>query len=69
MKRKCYGDTKTNLTLTEKAFNAYCITDPLSIYEREDGLYDIVGCYEATSLTAELVNKILEEFLEDCEEN
>ena len=65
MKRKRYGDTSTNLTLTEKAYNVYSDTDPLSIYEREDGFYDMEGVVEARGLTAEQVNGILEDLDEE----
>lgn len=65
MKRRRYGDVSTNLVLTEKAYNVYIDTDPLSIYEREDGSYDMEGCIEARGLTAEQVNGILEDLDEE----
>ena len=65
MKRKCYGDTKTKLVLTDKAYDMYCSTDPLSIYERKDGLYDMDGSLIMNGLTAEQTNEVLEEFYEE----
>lgn len=38
---KRYGDTKTNLTLTDKALRIYSNSDPLSIYEHDDGNYTV----------------------------
>ena len=61
---KVYGNENTNLTLTEKAFNAYSNTDPLEIREfcRENEFsYDMAGCIEEHDLTADEVNGILEE--------
>lgn len=65
MKRKCYGDTKTKLELTDKAYDMCCSTDPLSIYERKDGLYDMDGSLIMNGLTAEQTNEVLEEFYEE----
>lgn len=64
---KRYGDTSTHLELSEKAFDCYSNTSPLSIYEKEneDGsyLYDVRGCFEAYDLTSKEVNEILEDLL------
>ena len=59
---KRYGDTKTALNLTEKAFAAYSETDPLDIYEHDDGSYSMRGACEFNNLTAADVNDILEDF-------
>ena len=62
---KRYGNVSTHLELTEKAFDVYSQTSPLSIYEKEneDGsyLYDVRGCFEAYDLTSKEVNEMLEE--------
>lgn len=66
---KSYGDEKTNLTLTAKAYAAYCDTDPLSIYEREtdEGFrYALRGFDDCDNLTAEQVNATLEEIYDLC---
>ena len=60
--RKRYGDTKTNLILTDLAQEVYNETDPISIYERIDGLYDIEGFLEYEGMTADDVNELLESF-------
>lgn len=74
MKRlgKSYGDEKTNLTLTGKAYAVYCDTDPISIYEREteEGFrYAVRGFDECDNLTAEQVNAMLEELYDLCMED
>lgn len=61
--KKRFGDTKTKLTLTDKAQRFYNQTDPINIYEREDGLYDIDGFSAAEGLTAEEVNTTLEAWM------
>lgn len=71
MKRlgKRYGDEKTNLTLTDKAYACYSVTDPISIYERETGegfKYSIRGFADCDNLTAEQVNSTLEELFDEC---
>lgn len=71
MKRlsKRYGDEKTNLTLTGKAYAFYCEADPMSIYEREtdEGFrYALRGFTYCDNLTAEQVNSTLEELFDEC---
>lgn len=69
--KKRYGDTKTHLTLTATAREAYDSYSPLSIWEREtdddetEYRYDISGCLEATDLTETEVNEMLESLLRD----
>ena len=58
---KRYGDTKTNLELSAKALAVYAETDPLDIIENEDGMFSIRGIEERDGLTAEEVNKFLED--------
>ena len=63
---KIYGNTKTNLTLTEKAAAMYAECDPLTIAEHEDGSYSISGIEDRDGMTAEDVNAWLEELADDC---
>ena len=57
---KIYGDEKTNLTLTDKAFEVYSNTDPLKIIEEDDGTYSMTGCIERFGMTEDQVNAVLE---------
>lgn len=63
---KIYGNTKTNLTLTEKAAAMYAECDPLQIIEHEDGSYSISGIEDRDGMTAEDVNAWFEELADDC---
>lgn len=66
---KRYGNEKTNLTLTDKAYAFYCDADPMSIYEREtdEGFrYALRGFVDCNNLTAEQVNATLEELFDEC---
>lgn len=58
---KRYGDTRTNLKLTDKAQIGYDMSDPISIYEMPDGSYIMTGVIEADNLTEEDVNNKLED--------
>lgn len=65
--RRTYGNEKTYLILCTEAYEVYCDTDPLTIYEIEDDedgtlTYDITGAIEATGLNAEDVNYVLVDF-------
>lgn len=66
---KRYGDTRTDLTLTEKAQKVYNVTDPIDIYEREEDddvfVYTMRGVIEKDDLSADDVNQILEEFADE----
>lgn len=63
---KIYGNEKTSLELSEKAFKVYSNTDYLQIVESYDGLYTINSTLLfRDKLTAQEVNKILEEFYDD----
>ena len=63
---KRYGDTRTDLTLTEKAQKVYDVTDPIDIYEREEDddvfVYTMRGVIVEDDISADEVNQILEEF-------
>ena len=61
-KCKIYGKEPTELVLSEKAAKFYAETEPLTIMEWENGLYDISGSLIANDLTAEKVNALLEDF-------
>lgn len=62
---KRFGDTKTSLTLTEKAQIAYNETDPLDIYEVEDGTFEVDGVMRLFNCTADDINNYLEELYYD----
>lgn len=68
-KCRIYGNEKTHLTLTDKAFAAYSVIDPLDIIEFEDEMgglsYSFRGAIDADLLTEEGVNEWLEELI-DC---
>lgn len=71
MTRRSYGNENTSLILSDKAFEAYNNSDPLSIYEydTEDGtFYDMEGIIEVEGVSAEDVNWLLEELAEPDEE-
>ena len=67
--KRIYGNEKTNLTLTEKAYQIYSNTDPLGIieeeYEDENGekkyRYFIAVYFEDKAMTGEQINAFLEE--------
>ena len=59
---KIYGNDKTNLVLSDKAFEVYSNTDPLKIIEEDDGTYSMTGCIERHGMTEDDVNTVLEEF-------
>lgn len=62
--RKRYGDTNTVLSLSDKAWRCYSDTEPLDIFEEDNGTYTMTGVIEQTGLTADEVN----EWLEDLED-
>lgn len=62
---KRYGDTKTNLTLTEKAFKAYSECDPCSIIEHDDGSFSIMGIDERHGMTEQEVNAYFEQLADE----
>lgn len=62
---KIYGKQNTSLTLTEKAFEVYSTSDPLTIIEQDDGTFSIRGIDERDGLTESDVNEFLESFIDD----
>ena len=66
--KRIYGNKKTNLTLTEKAYQIYSNTDPLRIveeeYEDEDGekkyRYFIAAYFGDKAMTEVELNAFLE---------
>ena len=58
---KIYGNEKTNLTLSDKAYKVYRNTDPLKIVEEDDGTYSMTGCFELYGMTEKDVNRVLEQ--------
>ena len=66
--KRIYGNEKTNLTLTEKAYQIYSNTDPLRIieeeYEDEDGekkyRYFIAAYFRDKGMTEDELNAFLE---------
>ena len=58
---KIYGNEKTKLVLSDKAYEVYSNTDPLNIIEEDDGTYSMKGCFERYGMTAEDVNRFFEE--------
>jgi len=58
---KIYGNEKTKLVLSDKAYEVYSNTDPLNIIEEDDGTYSMNGCFERYGMTAEDVNRFFEE--------
>ena len=62
---KIYGNTKTNLELSDKASAMYAECDPLTITEHEDGSYSIRGLEDRDNMTAADVNQWLEDLADD----
>ena len=58
---KVYVNRKTTLTLTEKAFEVYSNTDPLTITAQDDGRFSIHGIEERADMTEADLNAWLEE--------
>lgn len=71
MNIKQYGNTKTKLSLTERAYDIYRDTDPLDIWEVEDEdgncTYSIRGAIEADDLTADEVSEYIEVLADELE--
>lgn len=71
--KRIYGNEKTNLTLTEKAYQIYCNTDPLRIveeeYEDEDGekkyRYFIAAYFGDKAMTEDELNAFLEYMVDE----
>ena len=69
MNSKKYGSQNTNLVLTKKADKFYSETDPLNIFENEDGTYRTTGFLEATFENAAGLNAALEDMADSFSEN
>lgn len=63
---KIYGNTKTNLKLSEKASAMYAECDPLQIIEHDDGSYSIRGIEDRDGMTAEEITEWLEELADEA---
>ncbi len=57
--KKRYGCQETALHLSPEAQKIYNDTDPLNIFENENGLYTLTGAIEAENLTEGEVNDAL----------
>ncbi len=74
--KRIYGNEKTNLTLTEKAYQIYSNTDLLRIveeeYEDEDGekkyRYFIAAYFGDKAMTENELNTFLEEIADEIGE-
>ena len=74
--KRIYGNEKTNLTLTEKAYQIYSNTDPLRIveeeYEDENGdkkyRYFIAAYFGDKAMTENELNAFLEEIADEIGE-
>lgn len=71
--KNVYGDNATNLTLSDNAYYAYSVTDPLEIVEieQDDGtfVYQMSGAYNPSYLmTEEEINLYLEEVAAELRE-
>lgn len=66
MKPKIYGNTKTHLRLTGKAFDFYSVTSPLIIEEfynseADDYIYRVTGAIEADGITEQQLVRAIED--------
>ena len=74
--KRIYGNTKTHLTLTEKAYQFYSNTDLLRIieeeYEDDDGQkkyrYFIAAYFRDKGMTAEQINEFFEALADEIGE-
>lgn len=64
---KIYGNEKTNLVLSDKAFAMYSECDPIRIIENDDGSYSLRGFDCRDGMTAQDVNEFLEELADEIE--
>ena len=62
---KTFGNEKTSLELTGKAFKAYSVTDPCTIIEHDNGLYSIRGIDERDNMTAAEINLYFEQLADE----
>ena len=74
--KRIYGNEKTHLELTEKAYQSYSNTDPLRIveedYEDENGdkkyRYFIAAYFRDKGMTAEQINEFFEALADEIGE-
>ena len=74
--KRIYGNEKTHLELTEKAYQIYSNTDPLRIieeeYEDEEGekkyRYFIAAYFRDKGMTAEQINEFFEALADEVRE-
>jgi hypothetical protein len=69
MNGRKYGSQNTNLILTTKADKFYSETDPLNIFEHEDGTYTVTGLFNGTFENAKTLNDELEAYADAIAEN
>lgn len=62
---RIYGNEKTNLILSGKATRMYAECDPLKIIEQDDGSYSIRGIEDRDGMTADDVNRWLEDLADE----
>lgn len=62
---KIYGNDKTDLVLSAKASRMYAECDPLKIIEQDDGSYSIRGIEDRDGMTADDVNRWLEDLADE----
>lgn len=62
---KTFGNEKTSLELTEKAFNVYSNSDGIAIYEHKNGLYSLKGFEDRDNMTAAEVNLYFEQLADE----
>lgn len=57
---RIYEGNKPIITLSDRAYDVYSASDPLTIHLCEDGTYSMTGAYEIDGLTEDGVNELLE---------
>jgi hypothetical protein len=62
---KIFGNERTSLQLTDKAFKIYSGSDPFQIREHSDGTYSTHGIIDRDGMTAQEVNELLESLGEE----
>lgn len=54
------GRSRDYINVSDKAFETYSYTDPISIQGQGNGLYTLTGTYNLTDQTENDINKLLE---------
>lgn len=65
---KIFGNEKTKLSLSDKAFEMYSRCDPCEITEHDDGSYSIRGIEDRDGMTASEVSEFFEELADELRE-